>query len=78
MRSPSVVVRLVLVQDQPQVSFARDQHPVGDLRRGGEYEPFGIGVRPGLRGGICAASIPAPARAASNDCGELPGSVADY
>jgi hypothetical protein len=30
MGSPSVVVRLVLGEDQPQVSFAEDQHPVGD------------------------------------------------
>jgi hypothetical protein len=31
MGAPSVVVGLVLGQDQPQVSFAEDQHPVGDL-----------------------------------------------
>jgi hypothetical protein len=36
MRSPSVVVRFVLGQDRPQVSFAEDQHPVGHLRPGGE------------------------------------------
>jgi hypothetical protein len=32
---------LVLSQDRPQVPFAEDQHPVGDLRPGGEHEPFG-------------------------------------
>jgi hypothetical protein len=46
----SVVVRFVLGQDHPQVSFAENQHPVGDLGWGGEYEPFGIGVRPGASG----------------------------
>ena len=43
--SPSVVVGLILGKDQPQVSFAEDQYPVGDLRPGGEHEPFGVGVR---------------------------------
>ena len=46
----SVVVRFVLGQDHPQVSFAENQQPVGDLGSGGEYEPFGIGVRPGASG----------------------------
>ena len=32
MGSPSVVMALVLSQDRPQVPFAEDQHPVGDLR----------------------------------------------
>ena len=31
MGSPSVVMALVLSQDRPQVPFAEDQHPVGDL-----------------------------------------------
>ena len=36
---------LILGQDRPQVPFAEDQHPVGDLGPGGEHEPFRIGVR---------------------------------
>jgi hypothetical protein len=45
MRSPPVVMGLVLGQDRPQMPFTEDQHPVGDLGPGGEHEPFRIGVR---------------------------------
>ena len=45
MRASPVVVRLVLGQDAPQMSFAEDQHPVGDLRPGCEHEPFRISIR---------------------------------
>src|ERR1019366_2575866 len=41
-RASSVVVGLVLGHHDAQVSFADDQHPVGDLGPGGEHEPFGI------------------------------------
>jgi hypothetical protein len=47
--SPSVVVGLELGQDAAQVAFAEDEHPVGNLGPGGEYEPFGIGVGPRRR-----------------------------
>ncbi len=50
MGSPSVVVGLVLGQDQPQMPLPDDQHPVCGLCPGGEHEPFGIGVRPGASG----------------------------
>jgi hypothetical protein len=40
MRASSVAVRLVLGQDEPQMSFVEDQHPVCDLGPGGEHEPF--------------------------------------
>ena len=30
--------------------LAEDQHPVGDLRPGGEHEPFRIGIRAGASG----------------------------
>jgi len=43
--SPSVVVGRVPGQDRPQVPSAEDQHAVGDLGPGGEYEPFRITVR---------------------------------
>ena len=40
MGAAPVVVGLVLSQDGPQVPLAEDQYPVGDLRPGGEHEPF--------------------------------------
>jgi hypothetical protein len=43
--SASVVVSLVLGQDRPQVSFAEDEHPVGDLGPDGQHEPFRESVR---------------------------------
>jgi hypothetical protein len=46
MGSSSVVVGLVPGQDRPQVPFAEDQHPVGDLGPGGEHESLGVGVGP--------------------------------
>ena len=66
MRAPAVVVGLVLGQDRPQVPFAEDEHLVGDLGPGGEHEPCRKAFARGLRGGIFTASIPAPARTASN------------
>ncbi len=45
MRPPSVVVPGIVGQDGPQVSFAENQHPVGDLGPGGEHEPFRISIR---------------------------------
>ena len=77
MRTASVVVALVLGQDRPQVPFAEDQHPAGDLAPGGGHEPFRISVRPGLRGrdrrdldtGIGQDRVKRRA--------ELPGSVTD-
>ena len=45
MGAPPVVVGLVLGQDQQQMPFAEDQHPVGDLGPGGELEPFRVSVR---------------------------------
>jgi hypothetical protein len=35
---------LVLGQDRPQVPFAEDEHPVGDLCPGAEHEPFRVSV----------------------------------
>ena len=49
MGPPPVVMALVLGQDRPQMPFAEDQHPVGDLRPGGEHEPFRISVGPHRR-----------------------------
>ena len=46
MGSPPVVMALVLGQDRPQVPFAEDEHPVGDLGPGGENEPFRVRIAP--------------------------------
>jgi hypothetical protein len=59
MGSSSVVVGLLPSQDRLQVAVTEDQHPVGDLRPGGEHESFCVGVRGGLRGGIITALTPA-------------------
>jgi hypothetical protein len=77
MGSPSVVVRLVLGQDQLQVSLTEDQHPVCDLRPGGQYEPFGIGVRPGALGRDLHGLDTGAGQGRIERCGELPGPVAD-
>src|ERR1700735_212719 len=45
MGPPSVVVGRILVQDRPKMPLAEDQHPVSDLRPGGEHEPFCMSVR---------------------------------
>jgi hypothetical protein len=45
-RSLSVVMPGIPGEDRPQVPFTKDQHLVGDLGPGGEYEPFGIGRGP--------------------------------
>ncbi len=50
MRSSPVVVTCVLSHHHAQVPFAEDQHPVGDLRPGGEHKPFGISVCLGTSG----------------------------
>src|SRR5215472_4158751 len=65
-RAMLVVMRNVLVQDRAQVPWPDDQHPVGDLGPGCPCPPFGVSVRPRLRGGIFTTSIPALASTASN------------
>jgi hypothetical protein len=59
------------------MSFAEDQHPVGDLGPGGEQEPPGIGIRSwisrrDLHGLDAGAGQDRVVRG-----GELPGPVAD-
>ena len=46
MRPPTVVVGGVHGKHLAQVSFAEDQHPVGDLGSDGQHEAFGEAVRP--------------------------------
>jgi hypothetical protein len=43
-RSSPVVVPGIFGHHAAQVPFAEDKHPVGDLRTGGEYESFRMGV----------------------------------
>jgi hypothetical protein len=44
-RSSPIVVPSIPGHHAAQVSFAEDQHPVGDLSPGGEHEPLRMGVR---------------------------------
>ena len=43
----TVVVPDVLGEHGVEVPLAQDQHAVGELGSDGEYEPFGVAVRPG-------------------------------
>jgi hypothetical protein len=43
--APPVVMGLVPAENRPQVPFAENEHPVGDLGRDGDHEPFRISVR---------------------------------
>ena len=73
----SVVVPGVLGQDRPQVPFAEDQHPVGDLGPGGEHEPFGVGVRARAPGRDLHHLDTGAGQDRVEGRGELPGPVAD-
>jgi hypothetical protein len=46
MGSPPVVMGLIPGQDRPQMPLSEDEHLVGDLGPGGEYEPFRVSVAP--------------------------------
>jgi hypothetical protein len=70
--SSSVVVGLVLGQDQSQASLCEDHQPVGDLGPVGEHEPSAQAFARGLEGGILTAWMPVLARAASNDAVNWP------
>ena len=77
MGSSSVVVGFVLGEDQPQMWFTEDQHPVGHLRPGGEHEPFGIGVRARAPGQDLHGLDAGVGQDRVEGSGELPGPVAD-
>jgi len=57
--------------------LAKDQHPVGDFRPGGEHEPFGIGVRTRAARRDLHHLGPSVGQERVEGCGELPGPVAD-
>jgi hypothetical protein len=59
------------------VPFTEDQHPVGDLRPGGEHEPFRVGVRARAAGRYLHRLDAAAGQDRVEGRGELPGPVAD-
>jgi len=75
--SSSVVVPGVLCEDRLQVPFTEDQHPVGDLRSGGEHEPFRAGVRARAPGRYLHRLDAGAGQDRVEGRGELPGPVAD-
>ena len=77
MGAPSVVMGLVLGQDRPQMPFAEDQHPVGDLGPGGADEPFGGSVRARTAGRDLRCCDTGAGQDRVEGVGELPGAVAD-
>ena len=77
MGSLSVVVPGVLCEDQPQVPFTEDQHPVGHLRPGGEHKPFRICIRARAPGRDLHGLDAGAGQDRVEGCGELPGPVAD-
>ena len=68
---------LVLGHHDAQVSFAEDQHPVGNLRPGGEHKPFGIRVRPRAPGRDLHRLDACAREDRVERCSELPSAVAD-
>jgi hypothetical protein len=67
-----------LGQDRPQVPFAEDQHPVGDLGPGGEHEPFGEGIRARAPWRDLHGPDPGAGQDSVERGGELPGAVAAW
>ena len=61
----------------PQMPLAEDQHPVGDLRPGGEHEPFRITVRARAAGRDLHRLDTSPGQDRVKRRGELPGPVPD-
>ena len=73
----SVVVALVLRQDQLQMPLAEDKHPVGDLGPGGEHEPFRISVRARAAGRDLHGLNPGVGQHCVERLGELSGPIAN-
>ena len=57
--------------------LAEDQHPVGDLRPGGEHEPFRISIRARASGRDLHGLDAGAGQDRVEGRGELPGPVAD-
>jgi hypothetical protein len=72
-RSAPVVMALVLGQDRPQVPFAEDEHPVGELCPGGEHEPFRVSVRTRAAGRDLHGLDPGTGQDRVECVSELPG-----
>ena len=73
----SVVVGRILGQDRLQMSLAEDQHPVGDLGPGGEYEPFRKSIRSRAARRDLHGLDTSVGQDCGKRCGELPSPVAD-
>jgi hypothetical protein len=67
---------LVLGQDRPQVPFAENEHPVGELCPGGEHEPFRVSVRTRAAGRDLHGLDPGTGQDRVECVGDLPGPVA--
>ena len=59
------------------MSFAEDEHAVGDLGPGGEHEPFRISIRAGTSGADLHGGDAGTDQDRVKGAGELPGAVAD-
>ena len=59
------------------MSFAEDQHPVGDLGPGGEHESFGVSIRARASGLNLRCGDANAGQDRVEGFGELPGAVAD-
>jgi hypothetical protein len=68
-------VGFVLGRDRPQMSLAEHQHPVGDLRLGGEHEPFRMSVRARASGRDLHGLDAGVGQDRVKRGGELPGTV---
>jgi hypothetical protein len=55
-----VVVRGIRSKHRPQVPFAEDQHPIGQLGPHHYHEALGEAFRPRTRGGILTTAMPDP------------------
>ena len=77
MGAPPVVVGRIVGQDQPQMPFAEDQHPVGDFGPGCEHEPFRISIRARASWRDLHGLDTSIGQDCVKRCGELPGPVTD-
>ena len=59
------------------MSFAEDQHPVGDLGPGCEHGPFGMGARARASGRDLHGLDARAGQDCIERCAELPGPIAD-
>ena len=73
----TVVMRAVLGEDSPQVSFSEDHHAVGEFGSGGEHESLGEAVRSGTARRDLHHVDTDVSQDSVESCGELAGPVAN-